>query len=127
MAWMIAIDPTLTSDDYEVGVKGIQGALGVKQGEPAYINTLGILQYRLDRFEEALSTLALSLAFYSEKYEHGVPADLAFIAMSHHQLGHVDEAQTAMRALRQAMLIPELSEEEDNQRHFAEAEAMLGS
>ncbi|MHC4427667.1 MAG: hypothetical protein ACYS0D_03575, partial [Planctomycetota bacterium] len=126
LAWKIAANPDLGEDEYRVAFRGVERALAEKPESPAFINTLGVLRYRLGEHEAAVETLAVSHAYYSQQYEGGVPADLAFMALAHHALGHESEARQAMAALRAAMTNPELSDSEDNQKHLAEAEAILG-
>jgi serine/threonine protein kinase len=126
LAWKIAAEPGLGENEYRVALRAIERALAEKPESPAFINTLGVLRYRLGEDEVALETLAVSHAYYSQQYEGGVPADLAFMALAHHELGHESEARQAMAALRAAMKNRELAESEDNQRHLAEAEAILG-
>ncbi len=94
--------------------------------EKAYINSLGVVQYRLGRYEEALATLARSDVEYSKEHEGGVPADIAFIALAHHKLGHEEESRAAMKRLREVMAIPATAALEDSSIVCTEAEAMLG-
>ena len=55
------------------------------------LNTLGVAQYRVGEYEEALNTLR-----QSDRLNGGIPEDLAFIAMSLHQLDEKEQAE--MRA-----------------------------
>jgi hypothetical protein len=108
-------------------MEGIETVLAERPEAAAYINTLGVLQCRLGDDAGALETLGRSHALHVQKHETGVPADLAFMAMAHHHLGHDREALETLDRLRAAMEVPELACIEDNKGHLAEAEALLGA
>jgi tetratricopeptide (TPR) repeat protein len=127
VSWLIARDADRSGDEYKAALSAIERILDEQPDKRACINTQGILHYRLGQYEEALTALARSHALYSQDYETGVPADLAFMAMAHHKLGHDRDAEQGMGRLRAAMENPELARSEDNQAHLAEAEAMLGA
>ena len=74
----------------------------------------------------ALETLARSHESYSEQYEGGVPADLAFMAMAQYRLGSEAEARVTMTLLRAAMTNADLGASQDNRKHLAEAEEVIG-
>ena len=59
------------------------------------LNTLGVAQYRVGEYEEALNTLR-----QSDRLNRGIPADRAFIAMSLYQLDQKNLAQDALASLR---------------------------
>ena len=126
IAWFIAIDPKLRAAEYETADAAIDRVLESRPDAEAYINTKGVLQYRLGAYAEAIATLERSNAVYAQRYTTGVPADLAFMAMAHHRLGNPAEADALMTRLREAMQHPELARSEDNQKHLAEAEELLG-
>ena len=126
LAWQVARASDLPAAQYLLAHEGMEICLAEKPDESAYINTLGILKYRLGEYEASLETLARSHSYYSQEHAGGVPADLAFIAMAQHRLGRETEALTTMVALRTAMANPELRDVEDNRKHLAEADALLG-
>jgi tetratricopeptide (TPR) repeat protein len=126
LAWDIAREPQRTEREYRIALRAIEDTLAEAPGSPAFINTLGVLQYRLGQYEEALRSLERSHAAYSQEYEGGVPSDLAFIALAHHELGHDEEARRTMQQLYTVMSNPVIANLVDNQMHFAEAEAVLG-
>jgi len=88
------------------------------------INTLGVAQYRAGKFEDALTTLARSTALYCKAGTSPL-ADLAFIAMAHFKLGHVDEARAALASLRQLMTQKPHSANAESQGFLREAEALI--
>jgi serine/threonine protein kinase len=127
VAWRVARDPGLTEQDYLVGLEAVEMALAEKPENAAYINSLGVLKYRLGEYGNALETFALSHAYYSQQYEVGVPADLAFMALCHYELGHREQAQEFVDLLRIAMQDPGLPKAEDNIAHIQEVEAVFGA
>jgi tetratricopeptide (TPR) repeat protein len=56
----------------------------------SFINTLGAALYRAGRFEEAVRRLNESIAIHGGG---GVYEDWLFLALSHHRLGHREEAR----------------------------------
>ncbi len=127
VTWQIARDSGLPDDQYLLARNTIELCLQREPDTAAYTNTLGILKYRLGDYVSALESFAISHEFYSQQYQDGVPADLAFMAMAQHELGDHTEALVTMTLLRAAMTNPELAASEDNRKHLAEAEALLGA
>ena len=126
LSWKIAVSPEYTPEEYEVAFRAASVYLEQRPDDFAVINTLGTLHYRLGRYEKALETLARSDAHYSQVTEGGAPHDLAFMAMSHHQLGQVEEAQTVLARLREVMSRPEVGGIKENQGLLLEAETLIG-
>ena len=125
LAWDIARKPDRTRSEYLLALGTIRQALEYKPGDPAFTNTLGVLHYRLGRYEDALNTLALSDASYSQQFEGGVAADVTFIAMAHYRLGHEEEAHAALQRLYQIMKRPDDAGLEENRSFLAEAENLI--
>ncbi len=73
-------------------------AVALMPGEAAPLNTMGVIQYRAGRYDEAIATLERSLAAGSGQFDG---FDLFFLAMAHHRLGHPEEARACFdRGLR---------------------------
>src|SRR5262249_276918 len=66
-------------------------AVALAPGEAMSLNTLGVVQYRAGRYDEAIATLERSLAAGPGQSDG---LDLFFLAMAHHRLGHREEART---------------------------------
>jgi WD40 repeat protein len=89
-----------------------------------YLNTLGVAHYRLGEYDKALETLLRSEKLNAtEGGSH--PGDLAFLAMTKHQLGQKDEAQTALAQLRQVMKNPGQANIAEAQGFLREAEELI--
>ena len=73
------------------------------------LNTLGVAYYRVGNYEKALDVLSPLGQDQRELRDKGShPADLAFLAMTHQQLGHAKEAQAEIQRLRERMKDPRL-------------------
>jgi WD40 repeat protein/serine/threonine protein kinase len=70
-----------------------------------YLDALGIAQYRIGRYSDALTTLTKSARINATE-EGSLPGDLAFLAMTQHQLGKKDEAKATLGRLREVMKQP---------------------
>jgi len=70
-----------------------------------YVNTLGVAQYRVGLYAEALDTLGQSSDLNSKLVpsHQPHPADLAFRAMAHHELGHNAQARADLVSLKKSI------------------------
>ncbi len=66
-------------------------------------NTLGVAEYRAGSYEDAIATLTVSAQYNAEQVGYPDPADLAFLALSHHRLGHTRQALEFLGRLRETM------------------------
>jgi tetratricopeptide (TPR) repeat protein len=92
------------------------------------LNTLGVAQYRLGEYQEALETLARSEKLNAETdlVDHGSsPSDLAFLAMTYHQLGLKEKARDSLNRLRERMKQPQWATDEASRSFLWEAEELL--
>lgn len=99
----------------------------MKPDDRDLLNTLGVAQYRVGAYEEALSTLKQAKALYARWYPAGYPDDAAFTAMSLHQLGQTGAARTTLERLRTLIQEKQWQNNEEAQAFLAEAEALLGA
>ena len=80
-------------------------------------------QYRLKDYEQAVQTLTLSDALNSKQL--GQSADIAFLAMAHHQLGHHDEARKQLARLRQLLEDERWKDDDRSQSFLRQAENLI--
>jgi tetratricopeptide (TPR) repeat protein len=125
LCWDLAKKPERSAAAYAVTLEAVKEFLEEQPDDYAMVNTLGVLQYRLGRYEAALSTLARSNAHYSAEHEGGVPTDIAFMAMAHHKLGNREETLAQLARLKAAMENPEQAAGEDNKALLAEALSLI--
>jgi hypothetical protein len=87
---------------------------------------LGMAQYRLTQYHDAVESLTRADAEYQAQYKRGsAPWNLAFLAMAYHQLGRQKEAQDTLAQLHQVMKDSRWAYQGDHQRYVREAEALV--
>jgi tetratricopeptide (TPR) repeat protein len=115
--------PDLSTGLYEQALDWAQTACRLAPGTPDYLTTRGIAQYRLGRYADALRTLQQS----AKLRQTAQPANLAFLAMAHHRLGHSPEARAALKRLREVMKASFAGPGEEALAFRAEAEDLAGA
>jgi tetratricopeptide (TPR) repeat protein len=110
---------------YEKALVQAQTACRLQPGEGAYLSTLGLAQYRLGKYAEALDTLTRSDKFHSGLPQGSQPADLAFLAMAQHRLGRKEQARATLARLGPLMKQPPWAQQEEAQRYLREAEELV--
>ncbi len=93
--------------------------------EGPYHTTLGMAQYRLGKYQEALTTLTHADELNQAAQGSPVPADLAFLAMCCYQMREWDRAQASLNRLRETMQKPNSNRDAEAQSLLKEAEALL--
>jgi hypothetical protein len=83
--------------------------------------------YRVGNYEKALATLLRSDPINKTQFKGSIPADLAFLAMAQHHLGHAKEAQAELQRLRERITDPRWAEDAEAQGFLREAEALLAN
>ena len=110
---------------YQDALAQAQAACTLKPDEGAYLTLVGVAQYRLGKYPEALDTLAGSLRFSAASRTEMHLARLAFLAMSHHQLGTRDEAKAALATIRTLLKNRQSTAPDDVQNCLLEAETLI--
>lgn len=100
-AWTIAQDPERRPEEYAKALRMAELACKLARNVGAYLNTLGVAQYRAGQFETALQTLEASRA---NNGDH--PADVTFIALAQHRLGRSADARRSLELLKSLMRDP---------------------
>jgi tetratricopeptide (TPR) repeat protein len=113
--------PHLASRWYRQALVQAEAACRLAPDQGSYLTTLGIAQYRLEKYRQAVDTLARS-----EQINAGpLPADLAFLAMAHHRLGESEKAKNCLNRLRETTKVRPQVEDEEAQVFLREAEALI--
>jgi WD40 repeat protein/tetratricopeptide (TPR) repeat protein len=100
-------------------------AVDLRPDEATSLNTMGVVLYRMGRFDEAVAALERSRDAHRGQYD---AFDLFFLAMAHHRLGHREAARDAFdRAVRWMGEQKHLNEQQASElaAFRAEAEAVL--
>src|SRR5262249_40300292 len=102
-SWNIVRQAQATPEQYRWRLRLSEKACQLRPENRNLLNTLGVAQYRVGRFREALLTLTQSNQLNIEQFKRSIPEDLAFLAMSHHQLGQREQALSDLGRLREIM------------------------
>jgi WD40 repeat protein/tRNA A-37 threonylcarbamoyl transferase component Bud32 len=115
----------LSSRWYRQALRQAEAAhrLAPKQG--LYLATVGIAQYRLEKYQETVDTLSRSEKLTAAQRLGPVPADLAFRAMAYFRLGQTEKAHDYLRRLRAMMQKAPWAKDEAAQSFVREAETLL--
>jgi WD40 repeat protein/tRNA A-37 threonylcarbamoyl transferase component Bud32 len=118
-AWEQVKLPNCPEADSRCGLRLAEAACQLEPDNKAYLNTLGVAQYRTHQYEKAHATLARS----NQVNRNRDPADLAFLAMTQQRLGQVEAARSTLRRLREVM--PHVSDNAEDQGFLREAETVV--
>jgi Flp pilus assembly protein TadD len=89
------------------------------------LNTLGVAQYRVGEYGDALKTLSRSDELHRNKTGQSSCYDLAFLAMTQQRLGQREEARAMLQRLRELMQQPALAADAESLSFLREAEALI--
>jgi serine/threonine protein kinase/WD40 repeat protein/tetratricopeptide (TPR) repeat protein len=124
LAWRLATGP-LSQRDPARALELIRQAIKQAPGNAMFLNTLGVVQYRLKHYDDARATLEKSLAIGKGRHD---AFDLFFLAMCHAKLGDAAKAKDCFeRAMKWVAAQKDLPAQyvEELKAFRAEAEATL--
>jgi tetratricopeptide (TPR) repeat protein len=124
-AWPLVKGPGGEMSGYRKAVRYSEEACQLEPENGLSLNTLGIAYYRVGNYEKALAMLLRSDGINKTQLKGSLPADLAFLAMTHQQLGHAKEAQAELQRLRERMKDPHWANDGEAKGFLREAEALL--
>ena len=108
----IVLNPGRTADEYRDALKHAEVACRIDDNA-YFLTTLGVAQYRVGQYAQALQMLIRSDQLNANRFGGSTPNDIAFLAMTHDRLGHVDEAKKLLERLRQFARLKPLEEHPD--------------
>jgi hypothetical protein len=124
-AWPLVKLPSRPEADFRRGLRLAEQACQLEPENSwrycAYLNTLGVAQYRAGQYEKARATLTQSNRLNGNRS----PADLAFLAMTQHRLNQVAAARATLERLREVMKGPNFAGNLENQGFLGEAESVM--
>jgi WD40 repeat protein len=100
LAWEVAARPGADAGAYQRALRQAERACELRPGNVFILNTLGVTCYRAGAYARAVETMEKCLALRPEKDRALTYADLAFLAMAHHQLGNAGQARAYLTKLR---------------------------
>jgi tetratricopeptide (TPR) repeat protein len=119
-AWALLRQPYLNDIQYRYALRQSETACHLLPTDGPYRTALGIAQYRAGQYRQALATLE-----QADPLRQAASAHLAFLAMTHHQLRHKEEARATLARLREIMKKTETTENEESQAFLREAERLM--
>jgi WD40 repeat protein len=122
-AWQVVRTTGLTKEEYTLALRRAECAVKTAAGDGMYLSTLGVAQYRMGRYADALATLAESEKLNTMPLVQ--PADIAFQAMAHHRLAHKAQGDATLARLRETMKHPRWVDDFEAQSFLREAETLI--
>jgi tetratricopeptide (TPR) repeat protein len=119
-SWNLARQPYLNAFQYRFALLQAEHACTLAPTEGRYRTALGAAQYRAGHYQEALTTL-----MRADQPDEDSPVDLAFLAMTQHQLSQMDQAQTTLRRVRDLVAQPRWIEVAEAHGLLHETEALI--
>ncbi len=124
-SWAVVRSPGQDDAAYRLAVRKAEAACRVASDSATYRSTLGVAQYRVADYENALATLRRADETYTAVEERSHPRDVAFNAMTLHRLGHKEDARKELERLRGLMQDEEWANVAELKAFLAEAKALI--
>jgi len=126
-SWSIVRESEYSESDYQSALKDAQNAVQLSPFDASLVNTLGVAQYRNQRYEDAVRTLERAELLQAHSFPAGKPHNLVFLAMAHHRLGRHNFAGKLLATVKQLMVQETFRNEMELWNFLDEAEKMLDS
>jgi WD40 repeat protein/serine/threonine protein kinase/tetratricopeptide (TPR) repeat protein len=96
----ITSSPDADAAAYQTALEKVELANRLEPNNPSTLGTLGVAQYRVGAYENALETLRNAQKMRTDSGREDDPTTVAFIAMTQHRLGQAEDATITMDRLR---------------------------
>ena len=123
-SWEIAKQAKLPAEKYQAAVEMALEANSLNPGRGYVLNTLGIAQYRAQKYQEALATLTHAEKLNAPLYGGVSFRDLVFLAMTHFQLNSKTKAAGLLEKVK-ALAKTKKVRNADLERFIKEAETLI--
>jgi WD40 repeat protein len=124
--WEVVRQPGAPAERYRQALRWAEAAHRLNPDDYQCVTTLGVAQYRVGQYPEALATLTRGGKLTDRGGPVGHPVRLAFLAMTHLRLGQKDQALAALDTSRQLLNFkPPVMPIEKVQPFLREAEMLL--
>jgi hypothetical protein len=125
LAWELVKVPGGEISGYRKALRYSEESCQLEPENGRSLSTLGVAFYRVGNYEKALDVLARADKINALTNRGSDPADLAFLAMAHQQLGHAKEAEAKLQLLRERMKDPRFAQDAGAPGFLREAEELL--
>jgi tetratricopeptide (TPR) repeat protein len=122
--WNIVGQPGAEPAAYRLAFRQAETACRLVPYNGTYLTTLGVAQYRVGKYREAVGTLDQADRLKKDLQQRPDPPDLAFLALAYHRLGQAEQARASLNTLRELMKKPDRAGDEQAQAFLREAEAL---
>jgi tetratricopeptide (TPR) repeat protein len=124
-AWELVKLPGGEITGYRQALRFSEEASQLEPKNGILLRTLGVAYYRAGEYEKALDTLLRSDAINKTQHPRSRVANLAFLAMTHQQLGHSKEAEAVLELVRERIKDLSSAQAVQAQVFLREAEELL--
>jgi dipeptidyl aminopeptidase/acylaminoacyl peptidase len=124
-SWTVVCKPSADASACRLALRQAEEACRLAPDNGDILNTLGVAQYRVGQYQQAVDTLAHSDRVNAVRYQGSHPSDLAFLAMAHYRLGQTAKALDYLSRLRETMKKPQWAQNQETQAFLREAEALV--
>jgi len=123
-SWEVVRLPGRDVNEYRLALEKAEKANALEPNDPDILKTLGVAQYRVGSYEDALKTLTKTDKIRTDVNQPR-SEDVAFIAMTLQKLGRAEEAKAALERLRALLKDEQFAKNKVAQGFLAEAEKLI--
>ena len=122
----VFFSPDKSMETYQQGLKKIEIASRLDPNNPDILTILGMAQYRVGTYQEAIKTLTRAEKMW-ENMKDPIDANVAFIAraMASHKLGRYEHTESALQRIRDLRKEEPIAGIKEAQAFLDEAEKLL--
>jgi WD40 repeat protein/tRNA A-37 threonylcarbamoyl transferase component Bud32 len=123
-SWQVVSSPGGDPNACRVALEKAKKASNLEPIGPSILATLGVAQYRVGAYEDALTTLTKADKIWTDAKDPR-PEAIAFMAMTLQKLGRNEEAKAALERLRTLLKDEQFAQDGQAKAFLAEAEKLI--